>query len=200
MGLGIRLRRFNRKWRKNNKHNSTCAENIFNIDNVKVGNFTYGPLYVLCYNPQNKLQIGNLCSIAPGVKFIVAADHLLSNLSTFPFKVKCMGEKYEAVSKGDIIVDDDVWIGCNAIILSGVHIGQGAVVAAGAVVNSNVPPYAVVGGVPAKLIKYRFNEEIIEKLMKIDYSRFDSCMINNNIEQLYRAIDENYSFDWLPHK
>lgn len=72
--------------------------------------------------------------------------------------------KHEATSKGDIVVKDDVWIGYGSIILSGVHIGQGAVIAAGSVVSHDVPPYAIVGGVPARLIKYRFSEEMTKKL------------------------------------
>jgi serine acetyltransferase len=94
----------------------------------------------------------------------------------------------EAFSKGNIVIDDDVWIGYGVTILSGVHIGQGAVVAAGAVVTKDVPPYAIVGGVPAKIIKYRFSPEIIEELMKIDYSKLEEDDIKNHIDDLYSEI------------
>lgn len=87
----------------------------------------------------------------------------MSGVSTYPFKRKLFHGGEEAVSKGDIIVGDDVWVGYGATILSGVHIGQGAVIAAGAVVNKDVPPYAIVGGIPAKVIKYRFSESVCKK-------------------------------------
>lgn len=80
-------------------------------------------------------------------------------------------KEWETQAKGNIIVNDDVWIGDSALILSGVEIGQGAVIAAGAVVTEDVPPYAVVGGVPAKVIKYRFRDDVIKELVKIDYAK-----------------------------
>ena len=129
------------------------------------------------------------------------ADHAVDRISTFPFKVKCLETaEYEAVSKGDIIVDDDVWIGQNAVILSGVHIGQGAVVAAGAVVSKDVPPYAVVGGVPAKVIKYRFSQEIIDELMKVDYSKLDVELVREHENDLYAELTDVGQLDWLPKK
>jgi serine acetyltransferase len=103
-----------------------------------------------------------------------------------------MGEECEATSKGDIIIKDDVWIGANAIILSGVTIGQGALIGAGAVVTKDVPPYAIVGGNPAKVIKYRFSEKVIKKLLEFDFSKLDQNKIKTNIEALYKNItDEN---------
>ena len=147
---------FHRKWNRRNRHNFTHAKNLFDIDKVSVGIATYGELNVLTYNNENVLRIGNYCSIGPNVWFVVSADHRLDCISTYPFRNKFYEREFlEAISKGDIIVEDDVWIGCNVTILSGVHIGQGAVIAAGAVVNKDVPDYAIVGGVPAKVLKYR---------------------------------------------
>ena len=77
----------------------------------------------------------------------------------------------EGTSKGDIIVGDDIWIGYGAVILSGITIGQGAIIGAGAIVTKNVPPYAVVGENPAKIIKYRFEENIIKELLRIDFNK-----------------------------
>ncbi|MDD6071629.1 MAG: CatB-related O-acetyltransferase [Clostridiales bacterium] len=135
---------------------------------VKVGNYTYGNLYVHISNTERQLTIGNYCSIAENVCFVLNSDHPLHSISTFPIKTIVLGlSNDEAISKGDIIVDDDVWIGYGATIMSGVHFGQGAVVAAGAVVTKDVPPYAIVGGVPAKVIKYRFEPEMIEELLKL---------------------------------
>ena len=83
------------------------------------------------------------------------------------------------------IIGDDVWIGTNVVILPGVHIGQGAIIGAGAVVTKDVPPYACMGGVPARLLKYRFPKETIEKLLKINWSQKDDEWIKNNIELFY---------------
>ena len=123
------------------------------MDEVSVGRYTYGGIRVINYNKKEYLKIGSFCSIAQEVTFILNADHRVDTLSTFPFKVKVLGENLEGFSKGDIIVDDDVWIGYRATVMSGVHIGQGAVVAAGAVVTKDVPENTIVGGIPTKVIK-----------------------------------------------
>ena len=139
---------FKRNWRKNNGHNQTSAGNIFNDKLVSVGKYTYGQLNVLTFDDKTKLNIGNFCSIGPNVWFIPSADHSLNHISTYPYKVNVLGEALEGVAKGDIIVEDDVWIGLGATILSGVRIGQGAVIAAGSVVSKDVPPYALCGREP----------------------------------------------------
>ena len=142
-----------RIWRRHNPHNTTEYVGTWNQDLATVGNYTYGGINVLAFNNSARLNIGSYCSIAPKVSFILSADHFANHISTFPFMVKvCRNTQEEGVSKGDIIVDDDVWIGYGATIMSGVHIGQGAVVAAGAVVTKDVPANALVGGVPAKII------------------------------------------------
>lgn len=194
--------RYQKEWRNRNPHNSTgvCTEMPFDFDSVSVGSHTYGLLKVLNYSMGEKLKIGDFCSIAPEVVFILNADHHIGNVSTFPFKVKCFGEKFEAISKGDIIVEDDVWIGYGSIILSGVHIGQGAIIAAGAVVTKDVPPYAIVGGNPAKIIKYRFPEEIRNEMEKIDYSRMTQDIVEMHIEDLYAEITSVEQLNWLPKK
>lgn len=181
----IDLFRAHYKWRKRNPHNFTVlVKELFDFNRVIVGNGTYGELYVLDDAKTSKLVIGNYCSIAKEVVFILGSDHRLDTLSTYPFKVMYMGEKREAISKGDIIIDDDVWIGQRATILSGIHIGQGAVIAAGAVVTKDVEPYAIVGGNPAKVIKYRFEEKIRNELLSIDFSKIGK----NEIEKL---VNEN---------
>lgn len=176
-------------WRKKNSHNTTYAVNSFNPDCVTVGQYTYGGINVLTYNNENVLQIGHFCSIAENVKFILSGDHKVNTVSTFPFKVKVMNEDLEGISKGNIIVKDDVWIGYGATIMSGVEIGQGAVVAAGAVVTKDVPPYAIVGGVPAKVIKYRYDKDAVEFLMQLDYARLNKNMIFTHKNMLYQEID-----------
>lgn len=189
------------KWKRKNKHNKTYIVNNFKQDNISVGNGTYGGLKVLDLAGERKLSIGNYCSIADEVCFILQDDHLIDNLSTYPFKVMCLhNEKNEAVSKGDIILDDDVWIGYRAIILSGVHIGQGAIVAAGAVVTKDVPPYAIVAGVPAKIVKYRFPEDVVKDLKEVDFSLLTKDIIENHIDELYTKVTATNQFKWLPRK
>lgn len=197
----IRVTLFRKKWRKNNAYNGSSACNIFDEKTVRVGKGTYGSILVFNDVPTKCLTIGNYCSIAANVTFLLGHDHRIDCLSTFPYKTKILHEqKSEAVSKGDIILNDDVWIGYGATIMSGVHIGQGAVVAAGAVVTKNVPPYAIVGGVPAKVIRYRFSLEMIEELLKIDYSKLTEEMIRNHINELYMELDDVKQLDWLPKR
>ena len=197
---------FKRNWRKNNVHNQTSAGNIFNDKLVSVGKYTYGQLNVLTFDDKTKLSIGNFCSIGPNVWFIPSADHSLNHISTYPYKVNVLGEALEGVAKGDIIVDDDVWIGLGATILSGVHIGQGAVIAAGAVVSKDVPPYSIVAGTPAKSLKNRVSEEAISFLLTLDYKALDEAMIKEHINDLYFDLDSlslseiESKFSWFPKK
>ena len=196
----IKYRKFKIMWKIKNRHNKTSPDRYFPIDSVKVGKETYGGLDVLIHGVGYKLVIGNYCSIAPRVSFILCSDHAVTHISTFPFKNKILDNEQEAISKGDIIIGDDVWIGYGATIMSGVHIDQGAVVAAGAVVTKDVPPYAIVGGVPAKVIKYRFEPEMIEELLKVDYSKLTNEDIEKNIDDLYMELKDPSQLDWMPKK
>lgn len=146
---------------------------------------------VLYHYPINhdKLIIGKFCSIACGAKFLFnSANHTLSSLSTYPFPLffeewglekKNVADSWD--NKGDIIVGNDVWIGYEAVILSGVTIGDGAVIGARAVVTKDVSPYTIVGGVPAKPIKKRFSEENIKKLQSIRWWDWPKEKIAENI-------------------
>ena len=124
-----------KKWRAENQHNHTAMGQMFNRALVHVGKDTYGQLNVINHSDCYKLNIGNFCSIAPEVLFVVCGEHAPDKISTYPFSVRYGGKKYEAISKGDIKVQDDVWIGVRSTILSGVTIGQGAVIAAVGVCN-----------------------------------------------------------------
>lgn len=188
-------------WKTQNKHNHTHIENVFDINRVKVGIETYGPIEVITYDcPESMLYIGNYCSIGEKVCFVLGGEHTYKGLSTYPFSQLIMKERIETVSKGPVIVNDDVWIGYGATILSGVHIGQGAIVAAGAVVTKDVPPYAIVGGVPAQVIKYRFEPEMIEELLKVDYSKLTKKMIEEHIDDLYTELKHPSQLSWMPKK
>lgn len=194
----VQLIMLNRKWRLKTNNCNTWLEKITDIDKITVGKSTYGPLRV--YNDtKSKLQIGDFCSIADEVVFLLGIEHDMKKILTFPFKARLF-RKLEAISKGDIIVDDDVWIGYGVTVLSGVHIGQGAVIAAKAVVTNDIPPYAVVGGVPAKVIRYRFEPNLIEKLMNIDYSKLSKQDINQHINELYEPLKDKKQLDWMPKK
>lgn len=198
--LRLRYLLFIIKWKKKNRHNSTGPKNVFPIDLVSVGKFTYGPIYLIAHNQKQKLRIGNYCSIANGVVFNLSGDHATNHISTFPFKAQALGVEQEGLSKGDIVINDDVWIGYNALIMSGVEIGQGAVIAAGAVVTKNIPPYAIAGGVPARVLKYRFDEKTIQMMLRIDYSRLEVNAIEDNIDKLY-SDDVNLDLiSWMPLK
>lgn len=110
-------------------------------------------------------------------------------LFSFPLRKFVLKQKVtEALCKGPIIIGDDVWIGFNATILSGVNVGKGAVIAAGSVVTKDIPAYAIVGGVPAKVIRYRFERDVIERLNNIDFSRFSDELIKDNIDQFVRPV------------
>ncbi|MFV4942178.1 CatB-related O-acetyltransferase [Lactobacillus delbrueckii subsp. lactis] len=173
-----------------------------------LGNYTYGGGQVninrFC-DDDSKISIGHCCSIAGDVNFLLGGGHNYKTVSSFPFKAILDGEG-EALSKGDIVLDDDVWVGYRATILSGVHIGQGAVVAAGAVVTKDVPSYAIVGGVPAKVIKYRFSPEVIEQLMQLDYGKLTDELIHRHEKELYTPIDQKSPeeieqlLSWFPKK
>ena len=146
---------------------------------------------VLYHYPINneKLIIGKFCSIACGAKFLFnSANHTLRSLSTYPFAL--LYEKWNMQkenikdswdNKGNIVIGNDVWIGYNAIILSGVTIGDGAIIATGAVVTKDVPAYTIVGGVPAKKIKKRFSDEIIQRLQEMKWWDWPEELIAKNI-------------------
>ena len=192
--------RYRKQWRRVNCHNGTMPMGCYPMDKITIGRNTYGPIDVLLSNYVNRLVIGSYCSIGGNVKFLVSGDHALDRISSYPFKAKCLTGEWEALSKGDIVVDDDVWIAYGATVLSGVHIGQGAVVAAGAVVTKDVPPYAIVGGIPAKVMKYRFEPEMIEELLKIDYSKLDETLIREHVDDLYQKLENKEQLSWLPQK
>lgn len=171
-------------WRKKNPHNLTSAGIVFPIDRVNVGKGTYGTINISnAQDPNGNLKIGNYCSIADGVIFLLSGEHNYNCFSTYPFLHRVCGQRIEAKTKGNIIVGDDVWLGLNVIVLSGVTIGQGCIIGAGTIVSKSIPPYAIFAG--GRIIKYRFSNEVIEKLLMIDFSRIDSNLIKENIDLIY---------------
>ena len=192
-------------------------KHVITNPNITVGDFTmyndfvnaptlFEKNNVLYHYPINhdKLQIGKFCSIACGAKFLFnSANHTLSSLSTYPFPLffeEWGLEKKDVTkawdNKGDIVIGNDVWIGYEAVILAGVTIGDGAIIGTRAVVTKDVPPYTIVGGVPAKPIKRRFTEEIISALLEVQWwnwseeriARNIGAIQNGNIEQLKQSM------------
>ena len=175
---------------RTNDYQTIYLNTIINNPNIIVGNYTiyndfvndptqFEKNNVLYHYPinQDRLIIGKFCSIACGAKFLFnSANHTLKSLSnyTFPlfFEEWELDKKNVASAwdnKGDIIIGNDVWIGYEAVIMAGVHIGDGAVIAARAVVTKDVPPYTIVGGPPARKIRMRFEEETIAKLQQTQW-------------------------------
>lgn len=192
-------KRFLKAWKTKTKDNYTSPGSIFSagckIDSLKrleIGKKSYGDIsYIDFHASDDMLKIGSYCSIAPGAFFLLGGEHYTNTISTFPFKHWDFGYERESFSKGDIVVSDDVWIGMNAIICSGVKIGQGAIVAAGSVVAKNVEPYSIVGGNPAKHIKYRFSENLREKLLKIDIIKLFDSFTEKDIDLVYAPLTED---------
>lgn len=188
-------------WRDRNSHNQTVIRNFFDFERVRVGQATYGPLNIQEWgHPDERLTIGHYVSISEGVTFLLGGNHPYQGITTFPVKVKFLGHAKEAQTKGAITVGDDVWLGHNAMVMSGVTISQGAVIAAGAVVTKDVPPYAIVAGNPARVIKYRFPEQIIHKLMKINYASItpeSMAMIGLNLYETYETPEFTGALDQL---
>lgn len=186
-------------------------KNVITASNIFVGNFTMYNDFVndprqfqknnVLYHYEinnDKLIIGKFCSIACGAKFLfTSANHTLKSLSTYPFPlffeewnldIKDVTDAWD--NKGDIVIGNDVWIGYEAVVMSGVTIGDGAIIAARAVVTKDVPPYTVVGGVPAKLIRKRFNENTIDKLLKLKWWDFEKSRISRNIAAIQSGKTE----------
>jgi virginiamycin A acetyltransferase len=183
---------FKYKWRKRNNKNFTTISQIFPIECVIVGENTYGCLNVYTFgNLQCKLIIGRNVSIAPGVIFLLAGNHSYNNISQYPFKEHLLGSKPLNTTKGSIKIEDDVWIGYGALILSGIKIGQGSIIAAGSIVTKDVPAYAIVGGNPAKVIKFRFSKKIIDKLIKLDFTILSNQFIKSHIDLFYTKLTDD---------
>jgi virginiamycin A acetyltransferase len=198
---------------RTNDFETVYLKGIISNPNIIVGDYTmyndfvadptqFEKNNVLYHYPINndRLIIGKFCSIACGAKFLfTSANHTLKSLSTYPFPIFFeewnLDKKHVKSAwdkKGDIVIGNDVWIGYEAVILSGVHIGNGAIIGTRAVVTKDVPPYAIVGGIPAKEIKKRFNEETIQKLQQIQWwnwsfekiQQFLPYIMNGEIDKL----------------
>lgn len=204
---------------RTNDFTTVYLKNVVANPNITIGDYTiyndfvsdpgeFEKNNVLYHYPINgdRLMIGRYCSIACGAKFLfTSANHTLKSLSTYTFPIffeEWGLDKKQVASawdhKGDIVIGNDVWIGYEAVILSGVHIGDGAIIGARAVVTKDVPPYTIVGGVPAKEIRKRFDGETIAKLQQIRWwdwprEKVRRCLpaiMEGNAEKLAAACNE----------
>ncbi|WP_353095151.1 Vat family streptogramin A O-acetyltransferase [Tissierella praeacuta] len=185
-----------------NIKNICYIRNVIKNPNIQVGDYTY-------YDDINgaekfekhvthhyefigdKLIIGKFCAIAKGIEFVMnGANHRMKSVTTYPFNIMSNGwEKTtptleELPLKGDTVVGNDVWIGQNVTVMPGVHIGDGSIIAANSVVTKDVPPYHIVGGNPCKIIKKRFDDELIDYLLKLKWWDWSEEKIFKNLELL----------------
>lgn len=177
-------------------------KNIISRPNIAIGDFTYYDdpdgvenfeKNVLYHFPfiGDRLTIGKFCAIARGVKFIMnGANHQMNGISTFPFFIFGNGwetarpAENELPYKGDTVIGNDVWIGYDALIMAGVTIGDGAIIAARAVVTADVPPYAIVGGNPARILRHRFDPEGVRRLQAVAWWNRPMAWISKHLKQI----------------
>ena len=180
-------------------------KNVVTNPNIQIGEYTmyndfvhdprqFEKNNVLYQYPINgdSLRIGKFCSIACGAKFLFAsANHTQTSVSTYPFPIFFeewdldIGDVTSAWDhKGDIVIGNDVWIGYEAVVMAGVTIGNGAIIGARAVVTKDVPPYTIVGGVPAREIRRRFSDDVIARLLELKWWDWPAERIQRNIKNI----------------
>ncbi len=171
------------------KKDKFYTKDNFSKKRYQIGDFTYGKPQVYDWGEGANLIIGKFCSIASDVKIFIGGNHRTDWITTYPFPrmhewPEVLGIKGHPSTKGDVVIGDDVWIANGATILSGVKIGSGAVIAGQAVVTKDVEPYCIVAGNPAKFIKKRFDDDSINKLLKIKWWDWPIEKIKQNVEIL----------------
>jgi len=162
----------------------------------EIGRGSYGYLRVRNGKEGATLKIGAFCSFAGGVQIFLGGEHQTGWVTTFPF-----AELWNDVAghlgscaktRGDVLIGNDVWIGTEALVMSGVRVGNGAVIGARSVVTRDVPPYAVVGGVPAKVIRMRFDDETIARLETLAWWDWDDSRVKRFIPNLLSGDVKNF--------
>lgn len=186
-------------------------KNIIKSPQILVGDYTYYDDPEDIYNFEknvlylfefmgDKLIIGKFCQIATGVRFIMnGSNHAMNGFSTYPFKVfggAWSEASMHVVSKGDTVIGNDVWIGNSATIMQGVKVGDGAIIGTGSLVTKTVEPYTIVGGVPARPIRKRFDEDTIDFLLKLSWWNWDIAKITRHLSAITHGdINALYEID-----
>ena len=183
-----------RKWIRYAEHDQYRLLNQiprYNHSNIKIGDFTYGhpdshSPTIIYFGESTSLEIGKFCSIAENVTIFMGGYHNVTNISTYPFNAAypSLTNKSVLVDKPNTKIGNDVWIGAGATIMAGVIIGDGAVIAAGSVVVDNISPYGIVGGNPAKHIRKRFDDKVINELLHLQWWTWDYKKIRANMDLL----------------
>ena len=178
---------------------------------LQFGKYSYGEPIILFESSGAKLYVGNFCSIAENVKIFLGGNHNINWITTYPFghinkkTFNLFNGDGHPTTKGDVIIGNDVWIGNNTTIMSGIKIGDGAVIAANSHVVKDVKPYELIGGNPAKHIKYRFTKEQIDKLLKIKWwdwtdeeiNKFVPLLCSENIDNFIQTFNNNNIDEYL---
>lgn len=190
-------------------------KNYFLKDNLKkeinlklaiVGKWSYGNPRILRWDYSSKIKIGNFCSLGPDIDFYIGGNHRVDWISTSQLPASQFNDVFEkakaiknfSISKGDIEIGHDVWIGGRTTILSGVKIGTGAVIAAGSVVVNDVDPYTITGGNPNRLIKKRFKDSTIQKLLETEWWNLSDdkidilspYLLSNNFDAFFESFKD----------
>ena len=154
-----------------------------------VGDHSYGVPVVRWWGEESRLFIGRYCSLGDGVEIFLGGNHRVDFVSTYPFSAIAAWPEAENIpghpsSRGHVVIGSDVWCGSKSIIMSGVTIGHGAVIGAHAVVTRDVPPYGIVAGNPARLVRRRFSDDIVERLLAIRWWEWDDERVRQNVHHL----------------
>lgn len=152
-----------------------------------IGRGTYGAPSIRSLGEGSTLKMGSFCSISSGVQIFLGGEHRTDWVTTYPFNIMWKAGhmiKGHPGTKGDVIIGNDVWIGAEAIILSGVTIGDGAAIAARSVVTRDIPPYTIAGGNPARMIRKRFDENTIQRLLSVRWWDWDDALIESYLPML----------------
>lgn len=187
------------RYKKDIRENRTGK---YNNANVSIGDFTYGTPAIYSFGDGTQAVIGKFCSIGPNVTILLGGEHRTDWCTTYPFNALMREFSYikgHPHSKGNIKIGNDVWIGYGVKIMSGVTIGDGSVIAANACVSKDVAPYTIVGGVPARKIKNRFDDDIIAKFIEMKWWDWDYELIyeaipllqSNSFEELFEFYRKN---------